>query len=128
MTTFSDQLLHALSGFRELRLVMLFGSRATGQPRIDSDVDVAVLADSPLSGERRASMIEAVAQATGCAVDLVDLYHAPEPIVGEALKGTRLLGDTAAHAALVTRHVLNVSDFLPLRDRILTERRAAWIG
>ena len=128
MKTFDDQLLLALSGFPEIRLALLFGSRALGRPRVDSDVDLAVLADSPLAGERRAAIIEAVAVATGCPVDLVDLYHAPEPVLGEALKGVRLFGDAAVHARLVTRHVLNVADFLPLRDRILTERRTAWIG
>ena len=73
-------------------------------------------------------MMEAIAIATGCPVDLVDLYHAPEPVLGEALKGVRLLGDAADQARLVARHVLNAADFLPLRERILAERRAAWIG
>lgn len=128
MAAIQEQLLRALSGFPEIRLALLFGSRASGSPRADSDIDLAVLADSPLAPERRASIIEAVALATGCPVDLVDLYHAPEPILGEALKGVRLLGNAATHAQLVSRHVLNAADFLPLRERILTERRSAWIG
>jgi predicted nucleotidyltransferase len=128
MSTPGDPLLRALSGFPEIHLALLFGSRASGRPRIDSDVDLAVLADSPLSAERRALIMEAVALATGCPVDLVDLYHAPEPVLGEALKGVRLLGDPAVQARLVARHVLDAADFLPLRERILAERRAAWIG
>jgi predicted nucleotidyltransferase len=128
MTAHGDPLLRALSGFPEIRVALLFGSRASGHPRVDSDVDLAVLADAPLSAERRASMMEAIAIATGCPVDLVDLYHAPEPVLGEALKGVRLLGDAADQARLVARHVLNAADFLPLRERILAERRAAWIG
>lgn len=128
MAAIEDQLLRALSAFPEIRLALLFGSRASGRPRADSDIDLAILADSPLAPERRACIIEAVALATGCPIDLVDLYHAPEPILGEALKGVRLLGNAAAHAQLVTRHVLNAADFLPLRERILTERRSAWIG
>jgi predicted nucleotidyltransferase len=128
MDTLDDQLLHALSGFPEIRLALLFGSRASGRSRPESDVDLAVLAHSPLAATRRASIIEAVALATGCPVDLVDLYHAPEPVLGEALKGRRLLGVSDVHAQLVTRHVLNAADFLPLRERILSERRAAWIG
>lgn len=128
MTTFDARLLDALSAFPEIRLALLFGSRARGGARADSDVDLAVLADAPLAGERRAAIVEAVALATGCAVDLVDLYPAPEPVLGEALKGIRLVGDAAVHAGLVTRHVMNAADFLPLRERILTERRAAWIA
>ena len=122
MAAIEDQLLRALSAFPEIRLALLFGSRASGRPRADSDIDLAILADSPLAPERRACIIEAVALATGCPIDLVDLYHAPEPVLGEALKGVRLLGNAAAHAQLVTRHVLNAADFLPLRERILTER------
>lgn len=128
MAAIEDQLLRALSAFPEIRLALLFGSRASGRPRADSDIDLAILADSPLAPERRACIIEAVALATGCPIDLMDLYHAPEPVLGEALKGVRLLGNAAAHAQLVTRHVLNAADFLPLRERILTERRSAWIG
>jgi hypothetical protein len=29
---------------------------------------------------------------------------------------------------LLSRHLLNTADFLPLRERILNERRTAWIG
>jgi predicted nucleotidyltransferase len=128
MKSVNEQVLHALSGFPEIRLVLLFGSRASGRPRPDSDVDLGMLTDTPLSAERRASIIEAVARATGCPVDLVDLHDAPEPVLGEALKGIRLLGDATDHARLLTRHVLNAADFLPLRERILAERRAAWTG
>ena len=128
MSELHDQLLCALAGFPEIRLALLFGSRASGRARADSDVDLAVLADAPLGAERRASIIAALALATGVPVDLVDIYHAPEPVLGEALKGVRLLGDAAVHAQLVTRHVLNAADFLPLRERILSERCTAWIG
>ena len=128
MNPVDDQVLRALSGFPELRLVLLFGSRASGKPHADSDIDLAVLAETPLAAERRASIIEAVALETGCPIDLVDLYHAPEPVLGEALKGVRLHGDASTHAQLVSRHVLDAADFLPLRERILAERRSAWIG
>ena len=63
----------------------------------------------------------------GRSADIVDLYHAPEPILGQVLRGQKLLGDTATYARLLTRHVLNTADFLPLRQRILAERRAASI-
>jgi uncharacterized protein len=128
MRDFKESLLHALSAFPELRVVLLFGSRAAGRARAGSDVDLAVLADSPLTAEQRTDIISAVALSVGCPVDLVDLYHAPEPVLGEALKGVRLIGDAAAYARLVSRHVLDAADFMPLRERILRERRAAWIG
>lgn len=39
-----------------------------------------------------------------------------------------LLGDDATYAKLLTRHLIDSADFLPLREWILAERRKAWIG
>jgi predicted nucleotidyltransferase len=128
MSAVREQVVGALSAFPFIRLALLFGSRARGRPGPASDVDLAVLADAPLDPERRVLVIEAVALATGCPVDLVDLFHAPEPVLGQALKGIRILGDAPTHARLISRHVLNAADFLPLRERILAERRASWIA
>lgn len=127
MTPLADQLARVLSGFPEIRLALLFGSQSEGRARPGSDVDVAVLPRSPLDASQRQAIIEAIALATGCAVDLVDLSGGPEPILGEALQGTLLLGDSRTRAELMSRHVFNVADFLPLRQRILAERRARWI-
>jgi len=58
-------------------------------------------------------------------VDIVDVNEAPDPILGEVFKGQRLLGDDTAYAQLLTRHLLNTA--VPLRERILKERRDRWI-
>lgn len=63
----------------------------------------------------------------GCPVDIVDLYHVPEPITGQILEGIRLFGSDIVYGNMLYRHLLNVADFLPLRQRILTERRNRWI-
>jgi predicted nucleotidyltransferase len=128
MDTLLDQLQNALSSTPQLKLVFLFGSRAHGQPRPDSDIDLGVLADAPLSTKQRIDLVERVAQATGLPVDIVDLHGEPEPILGEVLRGVRLLGSSEEYARLLYRHVVSVADFLPLRERILRERRNAWIG
>lgn len=40
-----------------------------------------------------------------------------------------LFGSQATgHAALLSRHLFDAADFLPYRNRILAERRQAWIG
>ena len=61
-------------------------------------------------------------------VDLVDLYYAPEPVTGQVFKGKRLLGEDTVYARLLTKHLINTADFLPLRESILAERRSAWTG
>lgn len=111
-----------------VRLAMLFGSLATGRDRPDSDVDVAILADRPLSAELKAEWIGALSAAIGRPVDLVDLRTAGEPLLGQVLKGRRLVGDAALHGEWIARHLVEQADFLPYRRRILMERRRAWIG
>ena len=49
--------------------------------------------------------------------------QAGEPLLGEVLKGRRLLGSDTSYARLITRHLLDAADFLPYRERILSERR-----
>jgi uncharacterized protein len=84
MSPVGDTLRQQLSELPGLELAFLFGSHASGSARPDSDIDLAVLLERPISA---------------------DLKQALTP----------------------TRHVMNVADFLPLRQRILDERRSAWI-
>jgi predicted nucleotidyltransferase len=117
----------ALARAADLRLAMMFGSVARGEARANSDVDVAVLADHTLSADERIRLVESIAQATGRAVDLVDLTTAGPPLLGEILRdGIRLLGSPAELAALATRAALDAADFLPLVQRMLKQRRLAW--
>jgi uncharacterized protein len=112
-----------------VRLAILFGSHATGCATPRSDLDLAVQTSAPLTATAKIALIEKLAEATGLPIDLIDLRRAGEPLLGQILKhGIRLLGSDEAYAALLTRHVFDAADFLPYRDRILSERRLAWIG
>jgi predicted nucleotidyltransferase len=112
----------------ELELAILFGSLARAAARPHSDVDLAVSAGPPLTAEARIALIDEVASATGRPVDLVDLTQAGEPLLGQILTtGVRLMGSDETHARFLTRHLIEQADFLPYRDRILAERRRAWI-
>lgn len=125
----SPVLLAALQSHPEIELAILFGSMATGRARPDSDVDVAVLAAAPLNAEKKMALIADLAQATGRAVDLVDLRTAGEPLLGQILQhGRRLFGSDEALARLISRHLVEAADFMPYVDRLLAERRRRWIG
>lgn len=128
MTTIERQILGILARYSELRLAILFGSQATGQAARDSDIDIGVLAGGPLSAAFKLELMQQVGLKCGRPVDIVDLHNAGEPILGQVLKGKRLLGDNATYAQLLTRHLLDTADFLPLQRRMLAERRAAWIN
>lgn len=55
-----------LAAAPEVRLGILFGSLAQGAPRPDSDVDLAVMGDAPLSTEAKMALIEQLARCRRC--------------------------------------------------------------
>lgn len=125
----TSQVLIALAKVPELRLALLFGSCANGAQRPDSDVDFAVDMGGVMTAEQHVALVSALALATGRVVDLIDLRTVGEPLLGQILQnGRRILGGSDIHAQYITHHVMDVEDFVPYQERILRERRQAWIG
>ena len=73
--------------------VYLFGSRAGGVARPDSDLDLAVLPPRPLDPVERFDAQEALAAALGLDVDLVDLLSASTVMRAEVLRSGRVVYD-----------------------------------
>ena len=91
----------ALTEHGGVRQTILFGSRATGRATPLSDLDLAVQTSTPMTAADKIALIEKLAHATGLPIDLIDLKHAGEPLLGQILKhGVRLLGSDEAYAAL----------------------------
>jgi predicted nucleotidyltransferase len=113
----------------EITLAVLFGSLAAGTARPDSDLDLAVAASAPLTSEARMALIADLAEQIGRPVDLIDLARVGEPLLGQVLAhGLRVLGSDERYAQLLRRHLFDNTDYVPYRNRILAERRRAWIG
>lgn len=127
LTATESAITEVLDNYAEVKLAILFGSLALGTATADSDLDLAVLAEKPLTTEMRIELIADLADRLGRPVDLIDLQTVGEPLLGEVLKGRRILGDDTRYAQLITRHLFDAADFLPYRQRILAERRARWI-
>lgn len=127
MSTLDKQLARFLSRYAEFKLAILFGSQAMGNATGDSDIDLALLSDAPISSSKKLQLVEQIGAKFGRPVDIVDLFFAAEPVLGQVFKGKRLLGDDVTYARLLTKHLINTADFVPLQKRILTERRNAWI-
>lgn len=125
----AQQLTVLLSHYPVIELAILFGSQAdpTRKKHFGSDIDLAIMTTEPISSHFKMELMQAISTELDCPVDIVVVNDAPEPILGEILKGQRLLGDNNTYAQLLTRHLLNAADFLPLRQRILKERRDRWI-
>ena len=112
-----------------LQLAIVFGSVARGAEHAQSDVDLALQTAHPLDAELKMAIVADLAQATGRGVDLIDLRTVGQPLLGQILAhGQRLLGSDEAFARLLSRHLVDAADFLPCAQRIVDERRRAWIG
>ena len=113
----------------EVLLAYAFGSLADGRASPDSDADVAVLAARPLDAEHRRALIRSAAEVTGRPVDLVDLRDAGMPLLRIVLTEGRELfcRDRSEKGRLIAKMLADVEDFLPLRRRMLRERRERWI-
>lgn len=124
-----DRVRDALAAQADVRVAIAFGSSAVGDAGPDSDSDIAVLGTRALDAARRRELIRLVADITGRPVDLVDLRTAGVPLLRSVLRHGRQLvrNDRSAYDQLVTRMLVDAEDFLPYRERMLRERRAAWI-
>lgn len=112
-----------------VRLVVVFGSCASGKARPDSDLDIAVDAGAAMTPMHCMALIAALAEITGRPVDLVDLRTVGEPLLGQILQnGKRIHGSDTALGQYLSKHLFDMADFVPLQQRILKERRQAWIG
>ena len=124
-----QSVLDAISTQPGIQLAILFGSLATGKGDKESDLDIAVDAGRRLNANEKTSLIGELARQTGRPVDLVDIQSIGEPLLGQVLRyGKRILGSDRHFARVLSRHLFDQADFLPYRNRILAERRQAWIG
>ena len=124
-----DRIAAVLQDDADMILAYVFGSVPEGSAGPASDVDVAVLADRPLSSDHRLQLIRQLATVTGRPVDLIDLREAGLPLSRIILtEGHSLFcRDLRAKELLITKMLADVEDFLPQRQRLLKERRERWI-
>ena len=118
-----------LTDFPQVCFAILFGSVALGRQHPDSDLDIAIAANHPLSANEKIAIISALAERIGRPIDLIDLSVVAEPLLGQVLRhGRRIMGSDTQYGELIRRHLFEQADFMPYRNRVLAERRQAWIG
>ena len=108
------------------KLVILFGSQATGHTRPGSDVDVAVLSDEPLTLADKVSLSQDVAKellVSEDTIDFVDIQTA-SPLLqqlisthGKLLRGSA--DDWLRFRVLAWKRYLNTAKFRRLREQSL---------
>jgi len=86
MRSLEKKLTQFLSGYPQFKLAILFGSQATGDFTRESDIDLALLSDIPISSSLKLELVEMIGARFGRPVDIVDLYFAAEPISGASFQ------------------------------------------
>lgn len=128
-----EQARRVLSRFGEIRLAYLFGSEARHEARSASDVDIAVLADQPLTLETDGRVRDALTAALRRSVDLIDLATAPPLLLRKVIGAGQILicRDERERTRFETRAIARFLDTRRLRDiqhmylRKLVEARRA---
>jgi len=118
---------HFLEQRPEVRFAYLFGSRASGRNRAESDWDVAVYLDEGLGERARFDWLrQAHAELSAIDLDLVILNDAAALVAHRALSGRRLsVRDKVAHVRFFVRTQARYGDEAYYRDlhRQARERR-----
>lgn len=124
-----DRVRALLEAQPDIQVAIVFGSVALGTAGPHSDFDIGVLAERPLDASRKSGLVQAIADITGRPVDLIDLRTAGVMVLRSVFgTGRRLIcRDRRAYDQLLTRMLTDAEDFLPYRQRMLRERRDAWI-
>src|SRR5215218_781574 len=90
-----ESLRKALRGRRDVRLALLFGSRARGRARPDSDADVAVLGKDL----NLLALASDLSEAVGIEVDVVSLTDPGYPLLNALLRDSIVLHEGERHSA-----------------------------
>jgi predicted nucleotidyltransferase len=121
---------NVLNHHPDVKLCIIFGSIAAGKESADSDLDIAVAAEQPLSADSCLELIEEFSAATNREIDLVDLTTATGPISRQALSTGVVVQNVnkSLYARLISRMLFNQADMMPYYDRILRERRKRFLN
>ena len=98
----------------DVRALYLFGSRAAGGARADSDLDLGVLYRSRQALERTLQLEQELERAAGLKVDLVDVARAGAFLAYDIIRGERVFCREATETDLFELYVLRrAGDLFP---------------
>lgn len=114
-----------LSKQASIRFAILFGSFAKQTNTQESDIDLAIELDKPLTAETKLTLLQTFSELNDRRIDLIDLKTVGEPLLNQIIQHGKLLKGTKADMIqLSIKNVNMMQDFSPYLKRTLAERRA----
>lgn len=103
---------------------VLFGSYAKGTYHNNSDIDLAIELNTPMTSEKKLLLLQSLGEITGKIIDLVDLKTIGQPLLNQIIQHGKILkGSEDQYINLSIRNVNSLQDFAPYIERTLKERR-----
>lgn len=129
MEILQELLRKVLINFQDVKLCIVFGSAASDKSTPQSDLDIAVAGERPLTGEKLLELVEAFTEAANREIDLIDLATATGLILKQALSTGVVVQnlDKTLYARLISRMLFNEADMMPYFHRTLQERRKRFL-
>lgn len=114
-----------LSKQTSIRFAILFGSFAKQTDTQESDIDLAIELNKPLTADTKLSLLQTFSELSNRRIDLIDLKTAGEPLLNQIIQHGKVLKGTKADMIQLSIKNLNMmEDFSPYLKRTLAERRA----
>ncbi|MCM2321856.1 MAG: nucleotidyltransferase domain-containing protein [Oligoflexia bacterium] len=127
------QVLNQVSSFfakhDEIKVVAVYGSWTAGKPTPQSDVDVAIAGDRPLSTDEKLALAGDLSLHLKKEVDLVDLRILHGVILKEIIRDAAWVkkGDLELLVSILKRQLFEEADFRPLHDYVLEKKRERFL-
>lgn len=126
--TLINKIESVLAKFPEIVFCSVYGSYAHGKPNKLSDVDIA-FAGKSMNSEKFLELKKLLAIVLEKDIDLIDLNRCSGLILKEALCTGKIIlnRQPALYADLIKKLIYNQTDMMPYYNRILKERRQAFL-
>jgi predicted nucleotidyltransferase len=120
-----SKVIEAVSLLPKIQFAAIFGSYAKNCNRTDSDLDIAIAAESPMNYKDIMHIKTELTAFLDKEIDLIDLNTVNGLILKEALCNCDIIvkKNTSLYANLIRKLIYDQTDMMPYYNRILKKRR-----
>lgn len=125
-----ESIIKILKNHPNIELAILYGSVAEDKATFESDIDIAVAGQNSLSSDKKMSLINELATASGRSVDLVDLQTTHGTLLKQILtRGSKIYSNNKPlYANILKRMLFEDADMMPYYYRTIRKQRDRWLS